>query len=99
MKPPIPENQLRAGYIPTVTRTTFINSDKSERFWCRAITFVNRGDTPVYIDGYLLEEDEKLEIAQFGNDIDVTTYGFRFGTLVTTKNLEVKYSVPTVWPF
>ena len=98
MKKPGNLEELKKNYRPTITRSFFFSEDRSNRFYCRALVFTNRGDTPVFIDGYELAEDETLSIDQFANDLDVTAYQIRFGTLVTTKRLEVKVTYPTSWP-
>lgn len=72
---------MREGnyFLESITDFQNISSTKMVQSNCMSITFVNKGDTTVTINGLVLQADETIEIGQPNSFIDRTQYQVSFG--------------------
>lgn len=80
-------------FLESITDFQNISSTKMVQSNCMSITFINKGDTTVTVNGLILAVSESIEIAQPNNFIDRSQYQVSFGE-GAVKNLLVIRILP-----
>ena len=66
-------------FLESITDFQNISTTKIVQSNCMSITFVNKGDTTVTVNGLVLQANETIEVAQPNTFIDRTQYQVSFG--------------------
>lgn len=80
-------------FLESITDFQNISTTKIVQSNCMSITFVNKGDTTVTVNGLVLQSNETIEVAQPNNFIDKSKYQVSFGA-GASKNLLVIRILP-----